>query len=214
MAGHSKWANIQHRKRGQDAKRGKLFTKLIREITVSARMGGGDPAANPRLRAAVDKALAGNMTKDTIERAIKRGSGDQDGAPYYWYVSCWDEAGNVFTNSTFMFVIEAPPNVTLDDPPNQNITDNQSVILTYTPRDDVDITECRIYVDGTLNYTRGVPIFATSLALWKKNEPIYGIISFPKLGETIHAIKNIGFFLNDKQEEVSKTSEKKRNNPS
>lgn len=80
MAGHSKWANIQHRKKAQDAKRGKLFTKLIREITIAARHGGGDPEANPRLRLAVDKALAGNMTKDTIERAIKRGSGDQDGA--------------------------------------------------------------------------------------------------------------------------------------
>ncbi len=79
MAGHSKWANIQHRKNAQDAKRGKLFTKLIREITVAARMGDPDPASNPRLRLAVDKALAGNMTKDTIERAIKRGSGAQDG---------------------------------------------------------------------------------------------------------------------------------------
>ena len=79
MAGHSKWANIQHRKGAQDAKRGKLFTKLIREITVAARMGDPDPAANPRLRLAVDKALAGNMTKDTIERAIKRGSGAQEG---------------------------------------------------------------------------------------------------------------------------------------
>jgi YebC/PmpR family DNA-binding regulatory protein len=79
MAGHSKWANIQHRKNAQDAKRGKLFTKLIREITVAARMGEPDPAMNPRLRLAVDKALAGNMTKDTIERAIKRGSGTQDG---------------------------------------------------------------------------------------------------------------------------------------
>jgi YebC/PmpR family DNA-binding regulatory protein len=79
MAGHSKWANIQHRKNAQDAKRGKLFTKLIREITVAARMGDPDPNANPRLRLAVDKALAGNMTKDTIERAIKRGSGAQEG---------------------------------------------------------------------------------------------------------------------------------------
>ena len=75
MAGHSKWANIQHRKGKQDAKRGKLFTKLIREITVAARMGGGDPSANPRLRAAMDAALSANMTKDTIERAIKRGAG-------------------------------------------------------------------------------------------------------------------------------------------
>lgn len=79
MAGHSKWANIQHRKGAQDAKRGKLFTKLIREITVSSRMGGPDASANPRLRAAVDKALGANMPKDTVERAIKRGSGDLDG---------------------------------------------------------------------------------------------------------------------------------------
>jgi len=78
MAGHSKWANIQHRKGAQDAKRGKLFTKLIREITVAAKMGGGDADANPRLRAAVDKALAGNMTRDTINKAVKRGSGDTD----------------------------------------------------------------------------------------------------------------------------------------
>ncbi|HEC83889.1 MAG: YebC/PmpR family DNA-binding transcriptional regulator [Candidatus Parabeggiatoa sp. nov. 1] len=82
MAGHSKWANIQHRKGAQDAKRGKLFTKLIREITIAARMGGADPNANPRLRAAIDKALTGNMTKDTIERAIKRGAGAQDGDNY------------------------------------------------------------------------------------------------------------------------------------
>ncbi|MGH8582549.1 MAG: YebC/PmpR family DNA-binding transcriptional regulator [Gammaproteobacteria bacterium] len=81
MAGHSKWANIQHRKGKQDAKRGKLFTKLIREITVSARAGGGDPAHNPRLRAAIDAALVGNMTKDTIERAVKRGSGEGGDEP-------------------------------------------------------------------------------------------------------------------------------------
>jgi len=80
MAGHSKWANIQHRKKAQDAKRGKLFTKLIREITVAARMGDADPESNPRLRAAVDKALSNNMTRDTIERAIKRGSGGAEGA--------------------------------------------------------------------------------------------------------------------------------------
>lgn len=79
MAGHSKWANIQHRKKAQDAKRGKVFTKLIREITTAARMGEPDPATNPRLRLAVDKALGANMTKDTIERAIKRGAGAQDG---------------------------------------------------------------------------------------------------------------------------------------
>jgi YebC/PmpR family DNA-binding regulatory protein len=82
MAGHSKWANIQHRKKAQDAKRGKLFTKLIREITVAARIGGGDPDANPRLRAAIDKGLGANMTKDTIERAIKRGSGAADDENY------------------------------------------------------------------------------------------------------------------------------------
>ena len=82
MAGHSKWANIQHRKNAQDAKRGKLFTKLIREITVAARMGDPDTATNPRLRLAVDKALGGNMTRDTIDRAIKRGAGAQDGDNY------------------------------------------------------------------------------------------------------------------------------------
>jgi YebC/PmpR family DNA-binding regulatory protein len=82
MAGHSKWANIQYRKKAQDAKRGKLFTKLIREITVAARMGGGDIAANPRLRMAVDKGLSANMPKDTVERAIKRGAGALDGANY------------------------------------------------------------------------------------------------------------------------------------
>jgi len=82
MAGHSKWANIQHRKGRQDAKRGKIFTKLIREITVAARMGGGDPGGNPRLRTAIDKALDANMPKDTIERAIKRGTGAGDGENY------------------------------------------------------------------------------------------------------------------------------------
>lgn len=82
MAGHSKWANIQHRKGAQDAKRGKLFTRLIREITVAARLGGGDPAANPRLRAAIDKALDANMPKDTVERAVKRGAGAQEGADF------------------------------------------------------------------------------------------------------------------------------------
>ncbi|MGD9108690.1 MAG: YebC/PmpR family DNA-binding transcriptional regulator [Gammaproteobacteria bacterium] len=79
MAGHSKWANIQHRKGAQDKKRGKIFTKLIREITVAARMGGGDASANPRLRLAIDKALGANMPRDTIDRAVKRGSGNLDG---------------------------------------------------------------------------------------------------------------------------------------
>ena len=82
MAGHSKWANIQHRKGAQDKKRGKLFTRLIREITVAARLGGGDIDSNPRLRLAVDKAKAQSMPKDNIERAIKRGSGDIDGSDY------------------------------------------------------------------------------------------------------------------------------------
>jgi YebC/PmpR family DNA-binding regulatory protein len=79
MAGHSKWANIQHRKGAQDKKRGKIFTKLIRAVTVAARIGGADPGANSQLRLAVDKAFAGNMPKDTIERAIKRGAGGLDG---------------------------------------------------------------------------------------------------------------------------------------
>lgn len=75
MAGHSKWANIKHRKAAQDAKRGKIFTKMIREITVSAKIGGGEAESNPRLRTAIDKALGVNMTRDTIDRAIKRGVG-------------------------------------------------------------------------------------------------------------------------------------------
>ena len=82
MAGHSKWANIQHRKGAQDKKRGKLFTKLIREITIAARMGGSDIASNPRLRLAVDKGKAQSMPKDNIDRAIKRGAGELDGAEY------------------------------------------------------------------------------------------------------------------------------------
>lgn len=82
MAGHSKWANIKHRKAAQDAKRGKVFTKHIREITVAAREGGGDTDSNAALRIAVDKALGVNMTRDTIERAIKRGTGDLDGVSY------------------------------------------------------------------------------------------------------------------------------------
>ncbi len=80
MAGHSKWANIQHRKNAQDAKRGKLFTKLIRAITVSAKLGGPESDNNPRLRDAIDKALAANMARDTIDRAVKRGAGDADSA--------------------------------------------------------------------------------------------------------------------------------------
>lgn len=79
MAGHSQFKNIMHRKAGQDSKRGKIFTKLIREITTAARQSGPDPDSNPRLRVAIDKALGNNMTKDTITRAIKRGSGESDG---------------------------------------------------------------------------------------------------------------------------------------
>lgn len=82
MAGHSKWANIKHRKSRQDAKRGKIFTRLIREITVAARMGGGDSAANPRLRAAIENALGNNMTKDTIGRAVAKGAGGTEGENY------------------------------------------------------------------------------------------------------------------------------------
>lgn len=82
MAGHSKWANIKFRKAAQDAKRGKLFTKLIREITVAARAGGSDSASNSRLRTAVEKALSGNMTRDTVDRAIKRGTGELEGVSY------------------------------------------------------------------------------------------------------------------------------------
>lgn len=82
MAGHSKWANIRFRKGAQDAKRGKLFTKLIREIMVAARAGGADPMSNPRLRSAMDKAKSQSMPKDNIDRAIKRGSGEDDEAVY------------------------------------------------------------------------------------------------------------------------------------
>ncbi|NBS64575.1 MAG: YebC/PmpR family DNA-binding transcriptional regulator [Betaproteobacteria bacterium] len=82
MAGHSKWANIQHRKGRQDAKRGKLFTRLIKEITVAAKLGGGDATANPRLRLAMDKASEANIPKDTVQRAIQRGAGGMDGASY------------------------------------------------------------------------------------------------------------------------------------
>ena len=82
MAGHSKWANIKHRKGAQDAKRGKIFTKLIKEITIAAKIGGGDLEANSRLRLAVDKGKQANMPKDNIDRAIKKGTGDLDGVTY------------------------------------------------------------------------------------------------------------------------------------
>lgn len=78
MAGHSKWANTKHRKAAQDSKRGKIFTKIIRELVTAAKLGGGDPGANPRLRAAIDKALSNNMTRDTLNRAIARGVGGDD----------------------------------------------------------------------------------------------------------------------------------------
>ena len=82
MAGHSKWANIKHKKAATDAKRGKIFTRLIKEITVAARLGGGDASMNPRLRLAIDKATDNNMPKDTIERAAKRGAGELEGVSY------------------------------------------------------------------------------------------------------------------------------------
>lgn len=82
MAGHSKWANIQHKKARQDAKRGKIFTKLIKEITIAARLGGGDPASNPRLRLAMDKAFDNNMPKDNVQRAIDKGTGNLEGVDY------------------------------------------------------------------------------------------------------------------------------------
>jgi YebC/PmpR family DNA-binding regulatory protein len=82
MAGHSKWANIQHRKGRQDAKRGKIFTRLIKEITVAAKLGGSDPDTNPRLRLAMEKAYDNNMPKDNVERAIKRGAGELEGVDY------------------------------------------------------------------------------------------------------------------------------------
>ena len=82
MAGHSKWANIQHRKGRQDEKRGRVFSRLAKEITVAARMGGGDAAFNPRLRMAVDKAKAVNMPADNIDRAIKKGTGELEGVTY------------------------------------------------------------------------------------------------------------------------------------
>lgn len=82
MAGHSKWANIQHRKGRQDEKRGKIFSRLAKEITVAARLGGGDPGFNPRLRGAIDKAKAENMPNDNIDRAVKKGTGELDGVSY------------------------------------------------------------------------------------------------------------------------------------
>ena len=82
MAGHSKWANIRHRKAAQDAKRGKIFTKLIRELVVAAKAGGPNPDDNPRLRAAVDKGLSANMKRDTVDKAIARGAGAGDGENY------------------------------------------------------------------------------------------------------------------------------------
>ena len=82
MAGHSKWANIKHKKAATDAKRGKIFTRIIKEITVAARLGGGDPTMNPRLRLAMDKASDNNLPKDTVLRAAQRGAGELEGANY------------------------------------------------------------------------------------------------------------------------------------
>ena len=93
MAGHSKWANIKHRKGRQDAKRGKVFSVLIRELTVAAKLGGGVPEDNPRLRTAIDKALSANMTKDTIERAVQRGAGGLEGENLEEHEGGGDQAG-------------------------------------------------------------------------------------------------------------------------
>jgi YebC/PmpR family DNA-binding regulatory protein len=82
MAGHSRWANVKHKKAAADAKKGKIFTRLIKEVTVAARLAGADPAMNPRLRLAMDKATDANMPKDTIERAVKRGAGELEGVNY------------------------------------------------------------------------------------------------------------------------------------
>src|SRR3990172_1500421 len=82
MAGHSKWANIKHRKAAVDAKKGKVFRRLIKEITVAAKMGGGDPGTNPRLRLMLDKAREANMTKDSVQRAVQRGTGEVEGVSY------------------------------------------------------------------------------------------------------------------------------------
>ena len=82
MAGHSKWSNIKHRKGAQDAKRGKLFTKIIKEITISSRIGGGDLSSNPRLRKAIDNAKSSNMPGENIEKAIKKGTGELEGSHY------------------------------------------------------------------------------------------------------------------------------------
>src|SRR2546426_5562915 len=82
MSGHSKWANIKHRKAAADAKKGKVFTRLIKEITVAARLGGGDPDTNPRLRLAMDKAREANMAKDSVQNAVKRGAGQLGGVTY------------------------------------------------------------------------------------------------------------------------------------
>ncbi|MGM0452531.1 MAG: YebC/PmpR family DNA-binding transcriptional regulator [Thermodesulfobacteriota bacterium] len=82
MAGHSKWANIKHKKSAEDAKRGKIFTRIVKEIIVAARLGGGDPNANPRLRTAIQSAKANNVPKDNVERAIKKGTGELEGVNY------------------------------------------------------------------------------------------------------------------------------------
>src|SRR4029079_18600532 len=82
MSGHNKWSTIKHKKGAADAKRGKIFTKIIKEITVAAKMGGGDPDGNPRLRTAIDKAKSENMPKDNVERAIKKGAGGLEGTNY------------------------------------------------------------------------------------------------------------------------------------
>lgn len=95
MSGHSKWANIKHRKGAQDAKRAKVFTKILKEITIASRMGGGDANANPRLRTALDKGKENNVPKDNMDRAIKKGTGDLDGVNYEEYTYEGYAAGGV-----------------------------------------------------------------------------------------------------------------------
>jgi transcriptional/translational regulatory protein YebC/TACO1 len=107
MAGHSAWANIQHRKGRQDAKKGKIATRLIREITVAAKMGGSSIDGNPRLRLAVDKGYGANITKDTIERAIKRGAGETDGADYQEVRHAFSKnGGNMGTDGSVAFLFK------------------------------------------------------------------------------------------------------------
>ena len=108
MAGHSKWANIKHKKERQDAKRGKIFTRVIKEITVAAKMGGGDPNSNPRLRLAMDKAVDANMPKDNIQRAIDKGTGNLEGVEYIELRYEGYGIGGAAVMVDFVVVVDAP----------------------------------------------------------------------------------------------------------